>query len=113
MRLKSHLPPVSFQSVVTGRHWIVTTGKDSSGWIEVDRSYGWAEIESMWDRIEYGMPKTWENKVEVKKEYKVKGSKDNVYNVVNDDGFWTCSCPAHGFSRGRDCKHIIQIKNKK
>jgi len=49
----------------------------------------------------------------VKKEYKVKGSKDNVYKVVNDEGFWSCSCPAHGFSRGKDCKHIIQIKNGK
>jgi hypothetical protein len=48
----------------------------------------------------------------VKKEYKVKGSKDNVYKVVNDEGIWTCSCPAHGFGRGKDCKHIKEIKNK-
>jgi hypothetical protein len=33
--------------------------------------------------------------------------------VINDDGVWTCSCPAHGFGRGKDCKHIVQIKNKK
>jgi hypothetical protein len=24
---------------------------------------------------------------------------------------WTCSCPAHGFGRGKDCKHIKQIKD--
>jgi hypothetical protein len=47
----------------------------------------------------------------VKKEYKVKGSKDNVYKVVNDEGIWTCSCPAHGFGRGKDCKHIKEIKD--
>ncbi len=47
------------------------------------------------------------------KEYKVAGSKGNTYKVINDEGVWTCSCPAHGFGRGKDCKHIISIKNKK
>ena len=111
MRIKSHLPPICFESPITGKTWLVCTGKDSSGWIEVDRYYGWAELESMWDKIEYGMPKPWEQKNKDKKEYKVKGSKDNVYKVVNDGGIWTCSCPAHGFGRGRDCKHIKQIKD--
>jgi hypothetical protein len=112
MRIKSHYPPICFESPVTGKKWIVCTGKDSSGWIEVNRWYGWAELESMWDKIEYGMPKSWEQKVKVKKEYKVKGSKGNVYKVKNDDGIWSCSCPAHGFGRGKDCKHIIELKNK-
>ena len=66
----------------------------------------------MWDKIEYGFEKTWETQSD-KKEYKVKGSKDNVYKVVSDDGIWTCSCPAHGFGRGKDCKHIKQIKDGK
>ena len=64
----------------------------------------------MWDKIEYGhstkVTKT------PKKEYKVKGSKGNVYKVVSDDGIWTCSCPAHGFGRGKDCKHITELKKK-
>ena len=45
--------------------------------------------------------------------YNVDGSKGNVYKVVSDEGVWTCSCPAHGFGRGKDCKHIISIKTKK
>ena len=113
MRIKSHYPPFCFESPLTGKKWIVCTGKDSSGWIEVNRWYGWAELESMWEKIEYGFPKPWEEKTKVKKEYKVKGSKGNSYKVVNDDGFWTCNCPAHGFGRGKDCKHIKEIKNKK
>ena len=112
MRLKSHLPPVCFESVVTGKTWIVCTGKDSGGWIEVDRWYGWAEIEKMWDRIEYGAPKPWEakDKPKTKVKYKVEGSKGNKYEVVNDEGVWTCSCPSFGFSHGRECKHIKNIK---
>jgi len=35
-----------------------------------------------------------------------------VYKVVNDGGKWSCSCPAFGWSRGRDCKHIKQLKIK-
>ena len=111
MKIKSHYPPFCFESPVTGKKWIVCTG-DGSGWIEVNRWYGWNELEKMWDKISYIKPKEFK-KTEVKIEYKVKGSKDNVYKVVNDEGFWSCSCPAHGFGRGKDCKHIIQIKNKK
>ena len=112
MRIKSFLPPISFQGPTSKQWYIVTTGT-GEGWIKVDRSYSWAELESMWDKITYGMPKSWEQKVEVKKEYKVKGSKGNTYKVVNDGGIWNCSCPAHGFGRGKDCKHILSIKNKK
>lgn len=111
MRIRSSLPPISFQGTFSKQWYIVTTG-NSDGWIKVDRPYSWAELESMWDKITYGIPKNLEQKVEVKKEYKVKGSKGNTYKVVNDGGIWTCSCPAHGFGRGKDCKHIIQIKNK-
>jgi hypothetical protein len=108
MRIKSHFPPFCFESPVTGKKWIVCTGT-GSGWIEVNRWYSWNELEPMWDKIEYGHS----NKVTKtkKKEYKVKGSKNNVYKIVSDDGIWTCSCPAHGFGRGKDCKHIKQIKD--
>ena len=108
MRLKSHLPPICFESPVSGKTYIVCTGKDSGGWIEVNRWYGWAEIEKMWDRIDYGVSKA--IKKQERKEYKVSGSKGNVYSVVNNDGSWSCSCPAFGWSRGKDCKHIKEVK---
>ena len=44
--------------------------------------------------------------------YLLEGSKGNKYTIRNDEGIWTCSCPGHGFGRGKDCKHIISIKNK-
>ena len=110
MRFKSFHPPLSHKGVFSNQ-WYVICSSDGDGWVKVDRKYSWNELEKLWDKIEYGTPKTMKS-VKVKKEYKVKGSKGNVYKVINDEGFWSCSCPAHGFGRGKDCKHIIQIKNK-
>jgi len=110
MRFKSFYPPISYKGDISGK-WYVICSSDGDGWVEVDRKYQWSELEKLWDKIQYGSPKTMA-KTKVKKEYKVDGSKGNVYSVVNDDGFWSCSCPAHGFGRGKDCKHIKQIKNE-
>jgi hypothetical protein len=108
MKVKSHYPPFCFESPLTCKKYIVCTGA-GSGWIEVDRWYGWAELESMWDKITYGAKPI--VKSSEKKTYKVEGSKGNKYTIVNDEGIWTCSCPAHGFGRGKDCKHIKNIKD--
>ena len=112
MRFRSFHPPLSYQGTFSNQ-WYVICSSDGDGWVKVDRSYSWAELEKLWDKIEYGnKPKVKEVKKQ-RKEYKVAGSKGNTYKVVNDAGIWTCSCPAHGFGRGKDCKHIIQLKNKK
>jgi len=110
MRIRSSLPPISFQGVHSKQWYIVTTGT-GEGWIKVDRSYSWAELEKMWEKITYSAPAKPTKQKELKK-YFVDGSKGNKYEVVNDDGFWTCSCPAHGFGRGKDCKHIALIKSQ-
>ena len=60
MRIKSTLPPICFESPLSGKKWIVCTGGEkSSGWIEVNRWYGWNELEKMWDKINYTKPKEW------------------------------------------------------
>ena len=113
MIISSVLPPTSFQSVITGQWYIVTTDP-KLGWVEVDRKYGWEELEKMWVRTEFKntskviptLPKP------VKKQtFSVEGSKGKIYEVVNDGGKWSCSCPAYGFSRGNGCKHINNLKN--
>ena len=110
MRIKSAFPPICFESTLTGKTWIVCTGgKESSGWIEVNRWYGWNELEKMWDKISYIKPKEFTKTK--RKEYKSAGSNGNTYSIISEDGIWTCSCPAHGFGRGKDCKHIKQIKD--
>ena len=109
MRFKSFLPPVSFQAPIS-KKWYVVCSSDGSGWVEVDKHYSWAEIEPLWDKIVYGVTKKAETK-RIKATFKVEGSRGNIYKVVNDNGVWTCSCPAHGFGRGKDCKHIKNIKN--
>ena len=108
MRFRSFHPPVSYQGI--NGQWYVICSSDGDGWVKVARSFNWTELEKLWDKIQYGTPKPIE-KPKVKKEFKVKGSKGNTYKVENDNGWWTCSCPAFGFGRGKDCKHIKQIKD--
>jgi hypothetical protein len=110
MRFKSFHPPFSYEGEFSNQKYVICSS-DGDGWVKVNRHYSWAELETLWDKIEYGKTKV-VTKTK-RKEYKVKGSKNNVYKVVSDDGIWTCSCPAHGFGRGRDCKHITQIKSGK
>ena len=108
MKFKSLYPPVCIWGPFTESWYIIVDGK----WNPVTRFYSWAELEPMWEKIQQTKSEAKSQKLGVKETYKVKGSKGNVYNVVNDDGFWTCTCPAHSFGRGRDCKHITQLKSK-
>lgn len=110
MIINSLLPPVCIQSVVDGQ-WYIATTDSKLGWVKVDRRYDWEELSKMWNRVTYDVTKKAETK-RIKATFKVEGSKGNIYKVVNDSGVWTCSCPAHGFGRGKDCKHIKQIKSK-
>ena len=76
MILESYLPPVSFQSVVNGQWYIVTTKE----WIKVDRKYNWDEISLMWKQL-VSKPIQTQNTKSLnisKRTYKVEGSKGNV-----------------------------------
>lgn len=110
MVLESNLPPVSFQSVVTGQWWLITTKE----WIKVDRKYSWDEIKTMWKgRVSKPTQPQISKSLNISKRiYKVKGSKDNVYDVKYDSGRWSCTCPAFGWNRGNECKHIKSIRTK-
>jgi len=109
MKINSLLPPISFQSPVDGQWYIATTDKDL-GWVKVERRYSWEELEKMWKKPTFKKNKEIISK---KQTFSVEGSKGNKYTITNDKGIWTCSCPAHGFGRGKDCKHIKQIKSEK
>ena len=108
MKLKSLYPPICIKGDISNQWYIIAGGK----WHPVDRQYQWEELKPMWEKIEYTKTEAKSKNIKVKSEWKVSGSKGNVYKVVNDDGFWSCSCPAHGFGRGRDCKHIVELKTK-
>lgn len=46
------------------------------------------------------------------KVYKVEASKPgNFYEVKNQNGNWSCSCPSASFHRG-DCKHVKKLKDE-
>lgn len=109
MIINSLLPPVCIQSVVDGQ-WYIATTDSKLGWVKVDRRYEWAELSKMWQKISYGVTNKAEPK-RIKTNYKVDGSRGNTYKVVNNGGVWSCSCPAFGWGRGKECKHIKNLKN--
>ena len=43
-------------------------------------------------------------------QYKVPGSGNNIYTVTNDNGAWSCTCPASKWQKG-ECKHIQNLKS--
>lgn len=43
------------------------------------------------------------------KQWRVSGSKGNVYIVSEEDGVFSCTCPASTYKRA-ECKHIQQVK---
>jgi len=43
-------------------------------------------------------------------QYKVTGSRGNVYTVTEERGTWSCTCPASKYQAG-DCKHIRQVNS--
>lgn len=107
MTVRSIFPPTSFYGIKSNQWYIICTGGD--GWVAVDRQYSRAELDSMWDKISYGSVAT---KVTAPyKQYEVQGSKGAVYKVTHDSGFWSCNCPAYSYGRGKDCKHITNLKN--
>ena len=62
------------------------------------------------------VPNRWNFKIEEEvveptsgKEYKVPGSKGAIYTVTDDNGSWSCTCPASKWQKG-DCKHIKSLK---
>ena len=50
-----------------------------------------------------------EPEVSTGKEYKVPGSKGAIYTVTDDNGSWSCTCPASKWQKG-ECKHIVALK---
>ena len=105
-KYKSFYPLVCLQSPMHGIWYIIANGN----WHIVNRPYMWTELENMWERV---TTKQVKKVIEEKKDpirFYIEGSRNNTYEVVNDNDVWTCSCPAHGFGRGKECKHIKSLK---
>ena len=45
------------------------------------------------------------------KEFKVPGSKGAIYTVTDDNGTWSCTCPASKWQKG-ECKHIVKLRSE-
>jgi hypothetical protein len=109
--LKSFYEPTPYYSYQEKR-WYLLCNSDGSGWVPVDKEYTRQEILKIWEKTVYQAKETIKKVLKNKQTYFVDGSKGNKYEVVNDSGKWSCSCPAFGFSRGNQCKHIKQLINQ-
>ena len=63
------------------------------------------EVANRWNFVYEDEPE----EVAVGKEYKVPGSKGAIYSVINENGSWSCTCPASKWQKG-ECKHIVKLK---
>jgi len=45
----------------------------------------------------------------VGRQYQIPGSKGAIYTVTDDNGVWSCTCPASKWQKG-ECKHIKGLK---
>lgn len=63
------------------------------------------EVENRWNfKISEDEPEVVQGK-----QYQVPGSKGAIYTVTDDNGAWSCTCPASKWQKG-ECKHIKQLK---
>jgi len=63
------------------------------------------EVKNVWN---FGVEEVSETRG---KEHKVLGSKGNVYTVTDENGAWSCTCPAAKWQAG-ECKHIVKLKSE-
>ena len=90
--IHKHLFPPSFANI-NGKRYIVP------GWVEVEDHITFSDIEHI---NPYANIK--------KEEWRVQGSKGNIYTVSKLRDKYSCTCPAGKF-RGT-CKHIKQTKEQ-
>jgi len=60
------------------------------------------------------VPNVWgffprEELIPVKGEFKVTGSRGDIYTVTEEQGVWSCTCPASKWQKG-ECKHIKSLQ---
>jgi len=102
--IESLLPPTITE--IGGKRWAVFTG-DHGGWFRIDKTVTREMLLHRWIRWQ---PKNVENQPakEIVQEWKINGSKGNVYNVTLRNGSYSCECMGFGFRR--KCKHVEQAK---
>jgi hypothetical protein len=102
----SFMVPIVFDSVQEpGKRYIIADGK----WTEVSNNITWGSIN--WFQKPFKGGKNEAFKIQM--EWDIDGSKGKIYKVKVDDGRWSCSCPAFGWSgHSRTCKHITKVKSE-
>tara|TARA_R110000851_G_scaffold282009_1_gene435508 strand:+ start:445 stop:780 length:336 start_codon:yes stop_codon:yes gene_type:complete len=66
--------------------------------------------ENMGRYVSWELPESSPAPTTSSREWSVKGSKGNIYCVVERDGSWGCSCVGYGYRR--KCRHIDETKKR-
>jgi hypothetical protein len=96
------LYPPTVLDTISGRYAV-----SGSTWIPVTKDVTQKMAQDAWTPLLYR-----EVKPATVNTYKIlSASSGKTYNVTQDKGHWSCSCPAYGFRN--KCKHIEEAKNQK
>lgn len=96
--------PPTLIDLPNGKRYAVS----GSCWIEVDDTVTFDMVQKAWIPLKPVANNTPSKRLD----YVVMSSDGKTkYSVVNNNGSWSCSCPAFGFRK--DCKHIKSVKNSK
>lgn len=102
--IESLIPPTIAQ--IGEKRWAVFTG-NHGGWFRIDQTVTLEMLMHRWIKWEPKKTEAQAPKIQ-NKEWKIKGSKGNVYNVSLRNGNYSCECMGFGFRR--KCKHVEQAK---
>lgn len=107
-KIVSIYPPTIINTSDGGRY-VVYSG---SGWFPVDEEFTQEQAMSHWVQWTSKSKETLNESIQ-DKSWQVESSKRGSYYTVRYlDGKWGCNCPANTYHRGRECRHIKQIKEK-
>jgi hypothetical protein len=95
-------------NTIDGTRFAVYSG---SGWFKVDEDF---TLEDALARWEQWVPEQKPIQESIKdKSWEVESSKKgSFYTVRFYNGHWGCNCPANTYHRGKECRHIKEIRKK-
>ena len=106
-KIVSLYPPVVLNTP-DGERFAVYSG---SGWFPVDDEFTYEDAMSRWEKWTPAAKPI--NESINDKSWQVESSKKgSFYTVRYHNGYWGCNCPANTYHRGKECRHIKQIKEK-
>lgn len=100
--------PPTIINTPDGARFAVYSG---SGWFPVDEDFTQEDAMARWEKWT-PQSKPINESIQDKSWQVESSKKGSFYTVRYYNGHWGCSCPANTYHRGKECKHIKQIREK-